>query len=92
VLSSNKQLLLCLLVRFLPGSYYCGFCKEGYMGSSQFECYSNNFCTSDHPVHRHTCSEYADCIFTGPGAYKCEVSAVLQRYIIQVWSQSVVLQ
>lgn len=49
------------------------------MGSSVYGCYLNNFCISNHPIHHHKCDVNADCVFTGPGSYKCEVSLIKER-------------
>ncbi|VDI75919.1 thrombospondin 2/3/4/5 [Mytilus galloprovincialis] len=50
------------------GSYYCGFCSEGYAGIPSINCYSSNYCQTG----QHTCSQYASCIYLGPGEYSCE--------------------
>ncbi|XP_052067581.1 uncharacterized protein LOC127706896 isoform X1 [Mytilus californianus] len=50
------------------GSYYCGFCAEGYAGIPSINCYSSNYCQTG----QHTCSEFATCIYLGPGEYSCE--------------------
>ncbi|XP_052065558.1 uncharacterized protein LOC127705275 [Mytilus californianus] len=51
-----------------PGSFYCGFCKEGYVGSSRTGCMLADFCLSG----VHTCDSNAVCYFTGPEEYKCQ--------------------
>ena len=40
------------------------------MGTELTGCYPSNFCTSN----AHDCSSSADCIYLGPGKYRCEVS------------------
>ncbi|XP_053385183.1 uncharacterized protein LOC123535929 [Mercenaria mercenaria] len=49
------------------GSYYCNFCASGYMGTNKSGCYLDNFCLSG----THGCTSLADCVYLGPGQYKC---------------------
>ena len=64
LLPNLKIIQLCNLSIFiiLQGSYYCGFCGEGYAGIPSISCYSTNFCQTG----QHTCSQYATCIYLGP--------------------------
>ncbi|XP_060579535.1 uncharacterized protein LOC132736424, partial [Ruditapes philippinarum] len=49
------------------GSYYCGFCSVGYIGTNRSGCYLDNFCVSG----AHDCTDLADCVYLGPAQYKC---------------------
>ena len=70
--------LTCHVFFTLQGSYFCGFCKDGYVGSSLTGCVLADFCLSG--VHK--CDTNANCIYTGPEEYKCEVG---NSEIKQLW-------
>ena len=44
------------------------------MGTNLTGCYPSDFCASG----AHECSEGANCVYLGPGQYRCEVSLPLQ--------------
>jgi hypothetical protein len=70
--------LTCHVFFTLQGSYYCGFCKDGYVGSSLTGCVLADFCLSG--VHK--CDTNANCIYTGPEEYKCEVgNSEIKQYV-----------
>ena len=75
---SHVWQLTCHVFFTLQGSYYCGFCKDGYVGSSLTGCVLADFCLSG--VHK--CDTNANCIYTGPEEYKCEVG---NSEIKQLW-------
>jgi hypothetical protein len=60
-----------------------GFCKDGYVGSSLTGCVLADFCLSG--VHK--CDTNANCIYTGPEEYKCEVGNFEIKQLIHMRSQ-----
>ena len=69
---------LITFIIFCQGSYYCGWCKEGYIGTSQYGCKSADFCSSG----ENECHDNSTCVSTGPGFYKCQVSG---HCVISEW-------
>ncbi|XP_031564283.1 uncharacterized protein LOC116299704 isoform X2 [Actinia tenebrosa] len=49
------------------GSYKCGYCNPGFIGSGYAGCVPGDFCTNG----THTCHVNAKCIQTAAGKYKC---------------------
>ncbi|KAL5007409.1 hypothetical protein ScPMuIL_016215 [Solemya velum] len=50
------------------GSFVCGSCEEGYVGSSDYGCFPADFCS----FGKHNCINTTECVYLGPGLYKCE--------------------
>ncbi|XP_067687415.1 uncharacterized protein [Haliotis asinina] len=49
------------------GSFYCGLCKDGYIGSAKYGCELADYCLSG----KHECNINATCVYAGPGDYSC---------------------
>ena len=70
-LKDNHHKMQCSSSLF-QGGFYCGTCKIGWVGDAFYGCRPANFCASG----ENNCDEHADCIYTGPGEFKCIVSVV----------------
>ena len=65
------------------GGFYCGTCKIGWVGDAFYGCRPANFCASG----ENNCDEHADCIYTGPGEFKCIVSIISIIGLVKMISQ-----
>ena len=60
-------LVVIFMVVLLQGSYICGPCIPGWVGSNLYGCRPGNFCMSG----ENNCDEHASCIYLGPAQFKC---------------------